>query len=357
MPSWPVPVAFLPDELLSSWLVRAAFAQGCDPLVLTGVVWPGWRVWTLDPDRGLTPERQRRLAQLSGLAEADIAAATLLDVASRISGEKPSVRAIWPWILALGSRGRHRRGGLQACPRCFGDDRHPYFRRAWRLAWHTMCPLHDNLLIDGCPTCGAALEPHRQVAMGGALHLCATCGTNLREGSWGRAPAGSAAFQSRADRAVRDGHGTYGEVGMPISLWFDLCRHLLALLRTAALRVSAGLSDWLAALGVEMTSTPSPATGLALELLPVRERAALLAGVDVVLNAGPQAARIQAARLGLPASTLRLGKSSLPPVFEALLHGLPDQTVTRHRAETVRDRPRSRAAVTRQFARLRRKLR
>lgn len=144
---------------------------------------------------------------------------------------------------------------------------------------------------------------------------------------------------------------------MPIPLWFDLCRHLLALLRTAALGVSAGLSDWLTALGVEMTSMPSPATGLALELLPVGERAALLAGVDVVLNAGPQAARIQATRLGLPASTLRLGKSSLPPVFEALLHGLPDQTATRHRAAVIGDRPRSRVAVARQFARLRRKLR
>lgn len=355
---WPVPVTLLPGELLSSWLVRAAFAQGCDPLVLTGVVWPGWRVWTLDPDRGLTPERQRRLAQLSGLPEAELAGATLVDVASRITGAAPTSRATWPWILALGSRGRRRRGGTQACVECFQGDRRPYHRVSWRLAWHTGCLEHGTLLIDGCPECGAALAPHRHGAMvGGALHRCASCGADLRTGSPGEAPAASAAFQARADRAVQDGHGRYGEVAVPVVEWFDLCRHLLALLRRAALGLSAALSAWLAALGVETAAVPSPATGLALELLPVRERAALLAGVDTILNAGPQAAQLHATRLGLPASTLRLRDPGLPPVFEALLHGLPDPTITRRRTGASGLRPRSRTAVTRQFARLRRKLR
>lgn len=64
---WPVPVPLEADELLSTWLVRVALSQGCDPLVLTGELWPKWRVWTLDLDRGVATERLRILERMSGI--------------------------------------------------------------------------------------------------------------------------------------------------------------------------------------------------------------------------------------------------------------------------------------------------
>ncbi len=39
---WPVQISPLKDELLSSWLVRASLAHGCDPMSLTSAVWPTW---------------------------------------------------------------------------------------------------------------------------------------------------------------------------------------------------------------------------------------------------------------------------------------------------------------------------
>ncbi|MFE8730337.1 TniQ family protein, partial [Aeromonas hydrophila] len=48
---WPVQISPFKDELLSSWLVRASLAHGCDPMSLTSAVWPTWRAWTVDIDR------------------------------------------------------------------------------------------------------------------------------------------------------------------------------------------------------------------------------------------------------------------------------------------------------------------
>ncbi|MGL6052732.1 MAG: TniQ family protein, partial [Aeromonas salmonicida] len=101
---WAVPVSLLPDELFSSWLTRAALAQGCDPLVLTGELWPRWRVWASDPDRGLSEERLSTLAGSSGIDVLKFEMATLRPIASAITSVSLDHLPIWPWVLALGSR-------------------------------------------------------------------------------------------------------------------------------------------------------------------------------------------------------------------------------------------------------------
>ena len=45
------------DELLSSWLIRTAIAQGCQPLTLTHKIWgKSWRPWTSDLDLNIDSE-------------------------------------------------------------------------------------------------------------------------------------------------------------------------------------------------------------------------------------------------------------------------------------------------------------
>lgn len=41
------------NESISSWLIRASFDCGTDPLTFTGFYWEKHRLWTLDLDRGL----------------------------------------------------------------------------------------------------------------------------------------------------------------------------------------------------------------------------------------------------------------------------------------------------------------
>ena len=55
------------DETLSSWLVRSALYQGCDPMVLSWRIWDKYRIWTIDFERNLPYEHLFALSKATGL--------------------------------------------------------------------------------------------------------------------------------------------------------------------------------------------------------------------------------------------------------------------------------------------------
>ena len=165
--TWALSVPLLPEESLSSWLVRAALRQGCDPLSLTGAIWPTWRIWTRDIDREIPLARMRPLVNASGISSAKFQKAGMRDDCEKVVGYSLPETRTWPWLLALGSRNRTRHGGQQVCTLCLAEDSTPYLRRHWRFAWHTGCRFHGVQLVDECPACKAPIEPHRLTAEGG----------------------------------------------------------------------------------------------------------------------------------------------------------------------------------------------
>lgn len=218
---WAIPVPLLPGELFSTWLARTALAQGCDPMDLTGSLWPRWRAWTVDLDRGLSPERLEVLALRSGVDAAQLEEATLRPVVTAINPERCSVKAMWPWVLSLGSRNRRRFGGLQYCPYCLAEDQIPYFRRSWRLVWHVGCVRHGNLLADHCGRCHAPAEPHRSRATDMTLCRCPSCGFDLRGSVTLAACAEVLAFQEAADEVLHSGYGVWEASLLPREVWFQ----------------------------------------------------------------------------------------------------------------------------------------
>jgi len=224
--AWVVKVPLLRDELFSTWLARAALAQGCDPMVLTGSIWPGWRAWTRDLDRGLSDEHLDLLAANSGLEKHALEAATLRPVVCAIAPRAAGSNCAWPWVMALGSRNRRRFGGLQYCPECLGEDELPYFRRAWRLAWHVGCEKHGCLLGDHCSHCKAPVEPHLCRAVDQVLSRCPGCGHDLREGRTVAACADALAFQRAADLVLQARDGIWAGTRVEAERWFAMAsRH------------------------------------------------------------------------------------------------------------------------------------
>ncbi|VVM07716.1 hypothetical protein MAMT_01879 [Methylacidimicrobium tartarophylax] len=352
---WGFPIPLLPDELFSSWLVRAALVQGCDPLVLTGSVWPRWRVWTGDPDRGIAADRLAALARASGIAATVFEAATLRTIASAPAGGFPDGKAVWPWVLAAGSRNRRRRGGLQYCPACLAEDKKPYYRLRWRLAWHTACLRHGRILRDCCPHCGGTVEPHRLSAEDRHLALCARCKGDLRKADEAQADGDALAFQSAADEAVQRREGIYGQERISCEEWFALSRYFVGLLRRAAMGKSDILNEMLRAFDIDAGDLEAPATGLVLELLLTRERAALLGRVRRMLGAGPEAFGRAAKKAGASVQTLCEMRQKLPHCLEKAVAGLPDRSPERlRRKRAATGRPRSRRSVARMWARMRR---
>lgn len=215
------------DELLTSWLARVAVHSGCEPLVLTGAVWPGWRIWTVDSDRQLSAEHAQVAAIWFKLPVEVVCATTLSAVARQLYGSVDSVRPLWPWILAQGNRNRLRRAGLPFCPKCLADDAQPYYRLEWRLAWVVGCERHGVRLLDRCDRCHAICEPHRSTAATADLAHCVECGFDLRRSRCERACDLALDFQRRANGIFRAEWAAWGKEQVSRMEWFKRARILL----------------------------------------------------------------------------------------------------------------------------------
>jgi hypothetical protein len=355
--SWSIPVPLQPDETLSSWLVRAALLQGCDPLVLTGSVWPGWRVWTIDVDRGLTENRVKALAAKSGVGANRFVSASLHSDAKRIAGRTLSAAEAWPWVLALGSRNRRRLGGQQYCATCLTEDKHPYFRREWRLAWHVACVRHHILLIDRCGACGAPIAFHRLLADDGDLAVCSRCRADLRQVTHDPAPRDALAFQALADVALDSGAGEIWRHGVTTAEWFLVARFLVDTFRRAGRHPASRLARSIRTLASGMDAAVPEVTGLPLEALPVSERASLLGASFRLMGVSPTTWMRTLRENGVTDVALLGDWRHLPAPLTWVASSLPEvRRVVKRRASVTRVTPHSETAVKRAWARLQRRV-
>jgi hypothetical protein len=168
---WPITVTPQPDELLSSWLHRLAYANGVPGRAFARVLGLTPGMWSARLDLKLSITLANQLQKYANVTPEQLAAMTLPDGQLR--------------ELFLPLRNLHRRQGstwLQFCPRCLATDAHPYFRREWRLATRLTCEKHNSRLRDRCASCNqpvaafdqSELRPH---------HYCARCGYDFRRAS------------------------------------------------------------------------------------------------------------------------------------------------------------------------------
>ncbi len=189
---WPAHPKPLPEETVSSWLLRTIKANiGNQPIhrfcrLEFGVNNP---IWTRDTDRNLNSEVMKVLSEKSGVALDEINM-MLLGSYEGIVFEKHNQVGSSKWILPIGVYHRERkRFGQQWCPLCLKEDATPYYRRHWRMAFSSCCFKHGRLLRDRCYYCAAPCMPHR----GNFLH-CSRCNRTLLDQYQG--PAESVAMQA-----------------------------------------------------------------------------------------------------------------------------------------------------------------
>ena len=214
-------------ELLTSWLARVAVHSGCEPLVLTGDIWPGWRIWTMDADRQLSPEHAQVAAIWFKLPVQAVCACTLTAAGEKLHGSADPHRPLWPWIVAQGNRNRWRRAGLPFCPKCLAEDSQPYYRLEWRLAWVVGCEIHGVRLVDRCDRCHAICEPHRSNAATGDLAHCVECGFDLRRSRCEPVDSQAMGFQLRANEIFGSDVANWGDEDVSRTEWFQRARSLL----------------------------------------------------------------------------------------------------------------------------------
>ncbi len=355
---WALRVGLLPNESISSWIIRAALMQGCDPLTLTGYVWPRWRAWTLDLDRGIKNERLEILSQVSGIPVAVFEQASLQNTVELIAGHRLERNGTWPWVLALGSRNRKRVAGMQYCPACLFDDSKPYFRKGWRFAWQTACLHHKVRLLDRCWSCGAPVEPHRLQANDRHLAICVECKAGLHKAQ--RIPINQITrnFQINAEAVILNARGLYNTETITSHEWFALARFFTGMIRYCARNQASNIAKALFELRVSMALDDSPPIfSLPLEMLSPEHRETLFASVAELMAFSGQDLFYAFNNAGVSKNSLQAISRTLPTTFNLVTDRLPvNKRLTRIKRRDHCKTPKSKRSVLMSWARLQRKI-
>lgn len=159
---WPIHPQPLTDEILSSWMIRLAHANRFKVHDFYKLYFgKDKQIWTRDIDH-LSPDWLiKGLSTHTGVPVDSIKNMTLSSYEGIIF-EKYNQATVTRGILPLGIYHRVRKFyGLQFCPLCLAEDKIPYFRKHWRVAYITTCNFHNTILYDRCPHCKQPIMPHR----------------------------------------------------------------------------------------------------------------------------------------------------------------------------------------------------
>ncbi len=159
---WPAHPKPLPGECLSSWLVRCAHHNGLKVQTFCDRVFgKEHQVWNRDVDRLAPPWLLQVITAGTGASPHSTDNTTMKLFEGRLFEHRNRGGQL-RWVLLLGQYHRLHQGfGMQYCPLCLGEDKEPYYRLSWRLAFYTFCPRHQTLLLDRCHACGAPVAFHR----------------------------------------------------------------------------------------------------------------------------------------------------------------------------------------------------
>lgn len=296
---WPAHPKPKKDELLSSWLVRLTMAHALKLHTFCSLVWSCRKdIWNRDIDKCADQSILEVLSKKTATPPEDVARTTLSDYQGRLY-EKHNPYGNTRWIMPVGVYHRTRRSyGLQFCPRCLAEDKEPYYRRSWRLAFITFCETHDSSLYDCCPQCAAPINFHRN-ELGDrrkwtpeSIAQCSACRHDLRE-----VPAAIVAqptdcraleFQKTLTKAMKNGWAEVAGYGAVYShLYFTVLHQLMKVCATG--KRAMGLRE---AVGRELNiERPLPTLnegGRDIERLHISERRKLLDMARHLLDEWPK---------------------------------------------------------------------
>jgi len=307
MSAWPISRNPEQDELLSSWMVRLAHANGlgCEPFV-TIVFGRQHPIWVRDIDRSADDATLAKLSRISGVREERLRECTLREVEWLVC-PTGTVRGANVGLLPLGIYHRaRRRNGLMFCPLCLAGDRDPYFRRSWRVTYLASCTQHDVVLRDRC-VCGAPVAPHRvdvrwyqHTNSNSTLHArCWSCGMALEAASTAAATAPLRMVSKLVQEALIERFVDFGSGALFAPAFFQGVRALM-----------------------DAQAKPRQLRGCAPQLLSAEIRGAQLTTVGQWLSDWPESFLAEMRRHRLTYTDLRRGRITLPHWIDSVARAM-----------------------------------
>ena len=202
-----LPVRFtpLPDETISSWLVRLAAAYALKTRSLVSLLSGEEAEFNYDLDGPKGEKTLALLARHTGLDPDRLRLEHTLTGFQKYLCPHASPGRSSPWLLPLGPA-KAPRPSMQFCPACL-DAPIPYLRRTWRSSLLTVCPQHRVELCHDCPACAAPLIPIRSDRRWGkaSVVVCWRCGGDMRKAPTSPVPEEDARLAAEYLRALWEG--------------------------------------------------------------------------------------------------------------------------------------------------------
>lgn len=216
---WPVHPKPCPDELLSSWIVRVAQANGIKLQTLS------WQLfgnavspWNRDIDRTAPSWLISAFSKHTGQPYWDLFHTTLTTYRTRLYQHR-RLSGQLAWILPVNNHGMNRQSyGQQFCPECLAEGPFPYFRKHWRVALFTYCPVHQIALHDACPNCQAPVVHYRgdfgkNLEEATPMNQCHLCSFDLASAKGQPVPFPSVELKTVYDQILQSVLGTKNDIG------------------------------------------------------------------------------------------------------------------------------------------------
>lgn len=319
---WPYRPRLLPDELLTSYIHRLAAGMGHTPMfLLTLAMGTRQILYRQDLDSFAPPDLLGRMAFGTGLSEATLVTATLQEFEGTLF-ERFSPTGHNKWLLpTMASKPGHRQHGLQYCPACFDRHRPAYLRRAWRLAFMTVCPDHAIRLHDACPGCDAVLLPLKVPN----LCFCWRCTADLRRAPVIPVRARFAAWQADLDASLVRGWGMLGGEPIRSNFLFAIIRQLAALLVNGkrADRLRSVIGDHF---GVDLASFRKDGARQPLEQLRIADRHRIFDAVERLMLGWPAWFVYLCEEAGIYRSFAIKDMDELPFAYARIVDGFLDRS-------------------------------
>ncbi|MBD3797198.1 MAG: TniQ family protein [Campylobacterales bacterium] len=194
----------LPDELLSSWLIRSSILNGTDPLGFADGLWFNQRIWTKDLDRHLSTDQIMQLKKNTNLSFEQIENMTLEPIyKALVHPHTVNPKKSWEYIIPTGIRNRTATNGLHFCPMCLQEP-NPYMKKQWRLSWNCICEKHHILLQLACSKCGHCFAPHLIAYTDTDFSRCQYCQSSLIRGKMIPVSKSVLNLQSFLNRTIKE---------------------------------------------------------------------------------------------------------------------------------------------------------
>ncbi len=348
------------DESITSWLVRAALNQGCDPQTLTYYFWPDYRIWTCDVDKGfkhINPTIHTDMAVLARAAIDDFDSQNLMYFSQPLS-DHISSRTPVPWTQPLSKRNRYSRIGYPHCPDCIKDGKSAYLKLQWRYTWSICCTQHKRLLQTECPYCDHPYQPQLINAEQRFINHCHFCRSELGKASENSIPTEeNYQFQLKIDNVFHDKQGTVlGEI-VSMNDWFDYLIFSINIVRIALRNPNYMFAKLLLEFGVDVSSLSLPSTALRFDYLPIEERALLLKYAFYVLEMTYEDWLRCCQELEITQNSFQWSRRTvIPKAFYRVYNQLPKTPTRRYLAQSEELQPASPEAVKASWNRLKRKM-